>query len=103
MAYIALGNLVRNAIQHSYAGDVEIALRDRVFSVTDHGPGMSAEEIGRAYAAGVRRATAGRQGGLGLYIIQRICARFGWRLEFDSAPGRGTTARLDFGANARPA
>lgn len=99
IVYIAIGNLVRNAIQHSFVGAVGIALEGGVLRVTDHGPGMSAAEISRVYAAGVRRAAGGREGGLGLYIIQRICARFGWRLELASEPGRGTTATLDLRAS----
>jgi signal transduction histidine kinase len=102
IVYIAVGNLLRNAIQHSFAGRIDIALDNGVFSISDQGPGMSAEEISRAYSAHARSGGSGRDGGLGLYIIRRICARFGWRIEFESEPGRGTTVRLDLHGSLVP-
>ena len=33
--------------------------------------------------------------GLGLYLCRRICRNLGHRIEIESAPGKGTTVRID--------
>lgn len=35
-------------------------------------------------------------GGIGIDLILRICTHFGWDLSFESEPGRGTKATLEF-------
>jgi signal transduction histidine kinase len=95
MVYIAIGNLLRNAIQHGHAGTVTMTLTGGVLRIVDEGPGMTPEQVARAYSAGARHASSGRAGGLGLHIVQRIAQRQGWTLEFDSVPGRGTAVALD--------
>ncbi|MCC8553791.1 hypothetical protein [Xanthomonas hortorum] len=34
--------------------------------------------------------------GLGLFLTQRICERFGWRLHLESTIAEGTLAMIDF-------
>ncbi len=78
---IALGNLVRNAFQHTMRGEVEIlVLADRV-RVSDSGPGFDAT-----------KPTAG----LGLTIVSRLCERMRWQFDITGQPGRGTRAELNF-------
>ncbi|NQD37773.1 HAMP domain-containing histidine kinase [Permianibacter sp. IMCC34836] len=89
---IALGNILRNAIQHGQSGPIDISLCRGIFSVTDVGPGMPAATLNQLSALPSHpwKATAG----YGLYIIQRIAARLGWHLRVDSAVGKGTTVSL---------
>lgn len=94
---IAVANLVRNAIQHTVSGRIEIALQDDRLTVIDSGEGISPEKLDKIFQADGRRK-GGRSGGLGLYIIERLCARFGWSIAIDSRPGGGTRVCLDFGA-----
>ncbi|MDY6952668.1 MAG: HAMP domain-containing sensor histidine kinase [Thermodesulfobacteriota bacterium] len=78
---IALGNLVRNAFQHTMTGKVEIlALADGV-RVHDSGPGIDGDQ---------------QSGGLGLTIVARLCERMNWRFVITGAPGEGTRAELVF-------
>jgi signal transduction histidine kinase len=92
-----LFNLVRNAVEAlPESGTLRVGWsgkpRDVEAWVADDGPGMSAELLAR-----VRRpfVTTRAQGtGLGLAIVDRLVRESGGRFELESAPGRGTTARL---------
>jgi signal transduction histidine kinase len=82
-------NLIRNAQQHSMGQHVQISLEQDRLVVKDDGVGIRAEQRPAA-------ATAGS--GLGLSLVQRLCARFGWSLHIDSRPGEGTQVEWRFSA-----
>ena len=62
--------------------------------VADDGRGIPPEDLGRItepfYMVDKSRARAQGGAGLGLTVCQRITALHGGRMEFESAPGRGT-------------
>lgn len=97
-----LSNLVSNALKYSPAGTrVDVALRaegeDVVFSVTDLGIGISAEERRHLFAPFRRSGSARERApgvGLGLSVSRRIVEAHGGRIEVDSQPGRGSTFRV---------
>lgn len=95
MVRIAVGNLIRNAIENTEAGCVEIALGNGIISVTDSGSGFDPVDAARRYRDSLRRAAPVRGQGLGLFLIGRICDRFGWKLSIESDGVAGTRARLD--------
>lgn len=68
------------------------------FTVTDTGTGMPPEVVARItepfYMADKSRSRAQNGAGLGLALCARIAQLHGGQLTFDSAPGRGTAARL---------
>jgi signal transduction histidine kinase len=98
-ATIVLGNLIRNALQHSLADTIEVRLEADRFVLRDNGRGMTAEAISRAYSERVRDGRNDASGGLGLSIVQRVCTHIGWRLCIDSAlDGGGTSIVVSFGA-----
>ena len=90
-----VGNLVSNAIEHSGATRVLVAVRRRgaacVVEVRDDGRGISPEALrgidGRRWADG-----AGR--GLGLWIASRFALLLGGELEVRSQAGRGSCFRV---------
>lgn len=94
----ALTNLASNAAKHTHDGAIwlrGVALDERWISleVADTGPGIAPDAQPRAterfYRAG------GAEGfGLGLAIATESARAVGGRLELDSDPGRGTTARI---------
>lgn len=90
----AVGNLLRNAIEHSDRGCIRIRLEpDATVTITDPGHGMSPEEISRLYAHLVRGE--GRDGGgIGLDLIARLCEHLSWTLDIAASPEGGTRARL---------
>ena len=94
----AIGNLLRNAIEHSDRGRILVRLEpDATVVIEDPGHGMSPEEVSTIYA---RMARAPRRdgGGIGLDLIARLCEHLGWRLVIESGIGEGTRTTLSFRA-----
>ena len=98
-------NLVENAIRHGGAqGAVEVEVTRGPTSVcvtvTDRGPGLSAEQLASAGTPFLRWAGAGSDGGrraglgLGLYITRALAEREGGRLELSARSGGGLRAVL---------
>ncbi len=95
----ALLALLRNAARASDAGrSIDIAARRLpsgvALEVEDHGQGMDAEQLANAtepFHSGFSSSGIG----LGLEIVGLAAKAHGGRLSLDSAPGRGTKARIE--------
>jgi two-component system sensor histidine kinase MprB len=99
----AVSNLVDNARKWSPDGAaVEVALKDGVLSVRDHGPGFQEADLpfvfDRFYRASDARKLPGS--GLGLAIVRQAAEACGGFAEAQNAPGGGALLRLSFGAPA---
>jgi signal transduction histidine kinase len=90
---IVVSNLLRNALEHTAAGEIRIALDGKTLSITDTGEGIPADAQALLFTRGF---TTKAGGGLGLHLTKRICDRFGWRLTIASTAGKGTTASVEF-------
>jgi signal transduction histidine kinase len=99
MVRIAVSNLMRNAIENTEAGYVELALGKGVISVADSGSGFDPVEAARRYRDSLRNSAPVRGQGLGLFLIGRICDHFGWKLSIESVALGGTRATLDVTAS----
>ena len=99
----ALRNLIDNAIRYSPEHSaVGVGLRERdgfaLISVTDQGPGISAEEQERVFERFYRvdsarsRQTGGT--GLGLSIVKHVLANHGGEVSLWSQEGQGSTFTL---------
>lgn len=99
MVRIAVSNLTRNAIENTEAGYVELSLRDGIICVTDSGSGFDPAEAARRYRDSLRSAAPTRGQGIGLFLIGRICDRFGWKLSIETTAMGGTRAALDVRAS----
>jgi signal transduction histidine kinase/ActR/RegA family two-component response regulator len=104
-----LGNLIGNAVKYTVRGRVELRVERRgdavAFHVADTGPGLSPEELDRAFEAfrRVERTGAGVAGaGLGLSLSRDLADLMGGSLEAGSAIGVGScfTLTLPFDAAA---
>ncbi len=97
----AVSNLVDNARKWSPEGAaVEVAVRDGVLSVRDHGPGFQEGDLpfvfDRFYRAQAGRGLPGS--GLGLAIVRQAAESCGGFAEAQNAPGGGALLRVGFGA-----
>lgn len=101
----ALTNLLSNAFKYSPGGGevrLEIAQVARdgedfvVLRVHDHGMGMTAEQLSRAFERFYRADSSGNipGTGLGLNLVKEIAEIHGGTVELTSEPGAGTVASL---------
>src|SRR6202035_4230151 len=82
-----IDNLIGNAIKHTPPGSPVTV------TVTDRGPGMTAEQASRVFERfyrtdGARTRTSGGAG-LGLAIAAALAAAHGGEITVDTAPGHG--------------
>lgn len=92
---VAIGNLLRNAIENSDHGVIQVRSVPQGLIIEDPGQGMDAVQLSELYTRMVREGQH-NSGGIGIELIMQICEHFGWRLQFQSVPGRGTRASLYF-------
>jgi two-component system OmpR family sensor kinase len=98
-----VGNLLANALVHAPGAriDVRVHLADEraVLEVEDGGPGMHPEDAARAferfYRADVSRSRPAGGSGLGLAIVEATVRAHGGTAAITSAPGAGTTVRVE--------
>lgn len=91
MVAMTLGNLVRNAVQHGTGQDVLCKSRGRELLVSNPGS-LPADNLSGA----PRRFTTHPGGhGMGLYLVRRICERYGWAIRLENSAG-GVTATVEF-------
>jgi signal transduction histidine kinase len=99
-----LDNFLSNAVKFSLPGTtITLDLEDQGgwwrASVKDQGPGLTAEDLDRAFGEYARLSalpTAGESSvGLGLSLVKRMAEAMGGRVGVESLPGRGATFWLD--------
>jgi signal transduction histidine kinase len=94
LVQITIGNILRNAIEHTRDGSITVQVKDNVLTIRDTGCGIAATDLPHIFE---RSYTTKKEGvGLGLNLVKRICDRFGWRIAVASEEGHGTTVTLDF-------
>ncbi|HVI58746.1 MAG TPA: HAMP domain-containing sensor histidine kinase [Luteimonas sp.] len=95
---VALGNLIGNAVKYTTQGEVIVRILDGAVEVVDSGPGLSAEDAARLFERGYRgtHAEHSQGGGIGLSIVRRLCALYGWDVRVVPGEEKGVVATLTF-------
>jgi signal transduction histidine kinase len=93
---IVVGNLIRNAFQHTDQGEVSIRLTQEQLRIADTGRGIAEAELASIFQRHYKGSNSHGEG-IGLSLTKRICDRYGWVIEVESRPGHGTAVRLGFG------
>lgn len=97
MVRIAVGNLLRNAAEHTHIGAIHVSLSDGSLCIRDSGSGFDTTQVVKRFTESLRKdGKRGASSGLGLFLTQRICERFGWRLTLESSVSKGTCAIIHF-------
>lgn len=94
---VLFGNLIRNAMQYTKKGRIQISIQQDTVVIQDSGKGISETEISemfKPFRRGEKRNGSGY--GVGLTIVRRLSDRFHWPLNIDSKPGLGTTVKVRF-------
>jgi len=94
-----LRSLLKNGLQATPGGQpVELRLHtagsEVQVEVVDAGRGMAAEVLARAGEPFFTTKSPGEGMGLGLFLTRALAEQLGGSLELESAPGKGTVARL---------
>jgi signal transduction histidine kinase len=93
----AIGNLVRNACLYTMRGEVVVRLSGRSLTVEDTGPGLPAAARARLLNEAIPVGAGGSSGtGLGLGLVQRICAYLGAQLAYRERAGGGSVFEIRF-------
>lgn len=88
---IVLTNLLRNALTYTKEGQVTLTIDENGFSVEDTGIGIPPHELASIFDPFFRSSGNQEKGfGLGLAIVQKICAQLGWTIAVKSTAGSGT-------------
>lgn len=91
---ISIGNLLRNAIEHTQEGKIRIAVNSTSLTISDTGEGIPADKLQEVFDRSYTTKAGGT--GLGLNLVRRICDRFHWKIDIESDSGAGTTVKISF-------
>ena len=100
LAGIIIGNLLRNACQHTEQGTILVQLAAGRLVVEDSGAGIPQPVRERLFERFVHGATrpAHEGTGLGLSIVKRVAEHIGWDVRLELPPAGGTRFVLSFPA-----
>ncbi|HEY1075982.1 MAG TPA: HAMP domain-containing sensor histidine kinase [Fontimonas sp.] len=92
----AIGNLIRNAIEHSHQGQVAVYLdTPGIVRIVNPGGSIDAEELSRIYTR-LARGDGRDGGGIGLALISKLCTHCGWDLSFAETENHGIRMSIRF-------
>ncbi|MBI1906599.1 MAG: HAMP domain-containing histidine kinase [Rhodocyclales bacterium] len=96
-----ISNLLRNALHYTDQGYVRLIVREGGFSVIDSGVGIPASDGERMFAPYTRgNPSRGDGTGIGLSLVQRICARQGWQIALRNRAEGGCEFRVTLSPNS---
>lgn len=94
---IAIGNLLRNAFQHTAQGEVRVKLGQGLITIEDSGPGIALSVRERLFERFVHGRKDSNEGtGLGLSIVKRVMEHLGWEVRLEQPEPQGSRFIISF-------
>lgn len=94
---IIVGNLLRNACQHTEKGSVIVRLATNRLIIEDDGPGIPGPVQARLFERFVQGSKDSPEGtGLGLSIVKRVVEHIGWDIRYEPSEHGGSRFILSF-------
>lgn len=93
-----LGQILSNALKYTREGGIRIYMDEGELCIADTGAGIDPADLPRVFEkgfTGLNGRRDARASGLGLYLVKSVSDRLGIKVRIESAPGEGTTVRLD--------
>lgn len=94
-----LGNLVFNAVEHTFEGSVRLEYSRRGgvhrFMVSDTGPGIDASVLDFPKDKGTFGHSDLPKAGIGLYVVKKLCHEMGWNISLENRAEQGTCFVLE--------
>ncbi len=94
--------VLSNALKYTPEGSVSISMEDpATLVIRDTGIGIPPEDLPRVFErnyTGLAGRADTRASGLGLSLCKSVCDRLGHGISIESAPGEGTSVRIDLSA-----
>ena len=94
---LVLRNLLDNALRYSEQGEITCTLEGSGLIVADCGPGFAEADLAHVFD----RFYTGPRGrhGLGLALVQHVCAASGWQVSAGNAATGGARVVVELGAS----
>lgn len=105
LAGIVLGNLLRNACQHTDAGRISVQLSTDKLIIEDTGPGIPVSVRDRLFERFVQGDDSSSEGtglGLGLSIVKRVVEHVGWDIQLECPSEGGSRFTIFIANTGRP-
>lgn len=95
---VLFGNLLRNAIDYTEEGIIEIIINEDSVTISDSGKGMEDSQIKNIFTPYYRgsESTNPTGHGVGMTIVKRFSDRFNWPISIKSEVGKGTSISVSF-------
>ena len=95
---VLFGNLLRNAINYTEEGTIEIIINEDSVTVSDSGKGMEDAQINDIFTPYYRGSESANSSGhgVGMTIVKRFSDRFDWPISIISEVGKGTSITVSF-------
>jgi len=94
---VVLSNVIDNAARHTAHGHIRFTYDNGWLRIEDTGAGIAPQALPRVFERFYQAGPAGARTpglGIGLAIVKKICDQYGWPIDLDSEPGRGTRVSL---------
>lgn len=95
LLYIAISNLIRNAIAYTEQGHIQIKLEAGILLITDTGRGFAVEQAENLFLRYFKGASSAGSG-IGLALVKRIIEIYGWQIRLFPNPAGGTLVEINF-------